>query len=99
MTGSRQSSEVTFSELGTLLSDAKCIASLVCLGCIIVGCVAYMSRRRAELEQAAQARPSNPNIAEVLLPAVVASGCGCIANIALKAVGELLKTKAGFWHV
>mmetsp|Transcript_33111 Transcript_33111/g.72250 ORF Transcript_33111/g.72250 Transcript_33111/m.72250 type:complete len:185 (-) Transcript_33111:31-585(-) len=60
----------------------------------MAGSVGLMSRWRSRIEASAKARPGNPNMCEVLLPALVAAGCGCIANIALKGLGELLQDKA-----
>lgn len=53
--------------------------------------VARQHRLRPEIEKLASEQPQNPHLPHVLLPAVVASLCGAVANIGLKGVGELLR--------
>lgn len=99
MAGSHEDSEFTFSELVQLLGHASVMWALLLLVGTIAGCMGYMEKRRPQIEMSAMQRPLNPNIFEVSLPAVVAAGCGCLTNISLKGVGELLKGGAEFGHL
>merc|ERR1719436_1946179 len=65
----------------------------------IVLCVAYMRVHREVLEANARRRPSNPNVLEMLLPAVVAGAAGCLTNVALKGVGVLLRSGWSFLDI
>mmetsp|Transcript_86436 Transcript_86436/g.217634 ORF Transcript_86436/g.217634 Transcript_86436/m.217634 type:complete len:176 (+) Transcript_86436:2-529(+) len=49
---------------------------------------------RDSLAECAKRRALNPNVLEVLLPSIAAGGAGCLTNIALKAVGVLLRASA-----
>ncbi|CAK0823206.1 unnamed protein product [Prorocentrum cordatum] len=78
-----------------LLACGILLAAMLC-------CLGYMWSHRAHIEELALLRPSNPSVQHVLLPALVAAGCGCMSNIMLKAVAEQifgspLAPEAGLW--
>lgn len=80
-----------------LLACGILLAAMLC-------CLRYMGSHRAYIEEAALLRPSNPSVGHVLLPALVAAGCGCLSNIMLKAVSEQifgapLAPQTGLWLV
>lgn len=73
-----------------LLAHEGFLMSLVCLAVAMVSGLVYMYLRREAIEEAAAVRPSNPPLHHLLLPAVMYAGFGCLTNISLKAVAELI---------
>jgi len=90
-------SEVSYSleAIAGLSVEAVFLVALVVLVLILLASLSYMSTHRSDIEASAMARSSNPHLGHVLLPAFAAAGCGCLANLMLKAFGELLKVGFG----
>jgi len=86
-------SEVDYSlkAMEGLSTKAVFLVALAVLVLILLWSLYCMSALRSDIEASAMARSSNPHLGHVLLPAFAAAGCGCLANLMLKAFGELLK--------
>jgi len=72
-----------------LLSNWVFVFALGCLMSVMAPSAVYMYVRREAIEQAAETRPSNPPLQQLLLPALMYAGFGCLTNVNLKAVSEL----------
>jgi len=68
--------------------------------CVFIGVVCqcmmiwYMRTYSLDIEKCARERPENPYILHVVMTALSAALCGVVANIGLKAIGELIKAKS-----
>lgn len=96
--GPRHDSDFSGAQLTELLGGAAFLLALAMLVVVVTACLCYMRCFAAQIEDSAKARPTNPVVFEVLLPAIVASCLGALVNIGLKAFGELVKSGAAFWY-
>jgi len=81
-------------QLAELVGQPAFAGLMTALLALAAACIGRMTFRGGELLLAAQARPSNPRLRDVLLPAVTAACMGCFTNIGLKALGVLLRRSA-----
>jgi len=58
-----------------------------------------MRQLKEEMERLAMRRQHNPYLPHVLRPAIAAALCGAVANIGLKAIGELVRWHGAAWRV
>mmetsp|Transcript_19846 Transcript_19846/g.43102 ORF Transcript_19846/g.43102 Transcript_19846/m.43102 type:complete len:404 (+) Transcript_19846:382-1593(+) len=96
--GPRHEKHLSFAELFALLGGHIFVFSTIGLAILVAFCIGYMHCRRQQIEDIAKARAENPNMGHVILPGVVAASFGCLTNICLKAVGELMKGDASFFQ-
>jgi hypothetical protein len=92
MAGAHETVALTPQELLARACRPACVLLLSLLMLLLGGCCAYSSQKRALVEECARLRPSAPNRLHVSVVAFAAAGMGGIANLALKAGVELIKT-------
>lgn len=92
-------STIDGSVLLMLLQSRSFLPLAVFIGIVFATCVACMLMFARELEDAAVARPENPPISHVLLPALASAGAGCFTAIGLKAFVELAQAQAPWSHL
>eukprot|EP00747_Dinoflagellata_sp_TGD_P011479 gnl/TRDRNA2_/TRDRNA2_120792_c0_seq1.p1 gnl/TRDRNA2_/TRDRNA2_120792_c0~~gnl/TRDRNA2_/TRDRNA2_120792_c0_seq1.p1 ORF type:complete len:467 (-),score=66.55 gnl/TRDRNA2_/TRDRNA2_120792_c0_seq1:66-1466(-) len=99
VTGDHEDKQYDAHDLQKLLIDPPFVAFASVLVVGLAGGMSYMKINRQAVEESAKRRVTNPLLAEVLLPSSMAAGMGALANIALKALGELIKAKASVWTI
>lgn len=83
-----------------MLLESRLFLSLaLIIGVTFAVCVACMLVFARELEDAAVARPENPPVSHVLLPALASAAAGCFTAIGLKGFVELAQAKAAWSHL
>lgn len=98
LTGAHQEdySSFTFETMLTFCADPVFLVALVFLIISIVYSMVYMARHANAMEAAAQLRPTNPPMMQLVIPAWTAAGAGCLTNLWLKALGVMFQVRAPF---
>jgi hypothetical protein len=88
--GGDKAEEMDVAFVMSLITEEVFLVALACLVTVLAPSMTYMYIRREAIEAAARAQPSKPPMPQLLLPAMLYAGFGCITNVGLKAVSELL---------
>jgi len=97
--GAHKEREYTPHLMWMLMWEPRFLACLFALLLCVTGTVCYMCVHSKAIEASARSRQLNPNIVEVLLPAIVAGGAGSFSNIGLKGIGVLLRSGWSFVEI
>lgn len=93
------SAQMNLARLKDLFIQDVFIIAFICLIIIVLAVSACIVVFQNNIEASAAARQMNPPVHHMLLPATLYAGFGCLTNIGLKAVAELMTAGASIFVI